>query len=104
MMKRIFVILFGVLMAMPGQGAGLRITEVNAFQRILEMYFPGDKAAQARVAATYRDNMNSEYVGPVFKAMCEAGGIADDNAKCTQFTNSPPGGSESWLVMPGELT
>ena len=100
MMKRIFVILFGVLMAMPGQGAGLRITEVNAFQRILEMYFPGDKAAQARVAATYRDNMNSEYVGPVFKAMCEAGGIADDNAKCTQFTNSVLWGATGTYYMP----
>ncbi|MBR2482968.1 MAG: hypothetical protein IKB49_03760 [Alphaproteobacteria bacterium] len=100
MMKRIFVILFGLLMVMPGQGAGLRITEVDAFQRILEMYFPGDKAAQARVAATYRDNMNSEYVGSVFKAMCEAGGIADDNAKCTQFTNSVLWGATGTYYMP----
>ena len=100
MRKRIFVILFGLLMAMPGQGAGLRITEVNAFQRILEMYFPGDKAAQARVAATYRDNMNSEYMGPVLKAMCEAGGIADDKAKCTQFTNSVLWGATGTYYMP----
>ena len=100
MMKRIFVVLFGLLMAMPGQAAGLRITEVNAFHRILEMYFPGDKAAQARVAATYRDNMNSEYAGPVLKAMCEAGGIADDKAKCTQFTNSLFWGATGLYYMP----
>jgi|GEM_PF-2606244 len=100
MMKRIFVILFGLLMAMPGQGAGLRITEVDAFQRILAMYFPGDKAAQARVAATYRDNMNSEHAGPVLKAMCEAGGIADDKAKCTQFTNSLFWGATGTYYMP----
>ena len=100
MMKRIFVILFGLLMAMPGQAAGLRITEVDAFQRILAMYFPGDKAAQARVAATYRDNMNSEHAGPVLKAMCEAGGIADDKAKCTQFTNSLFWGATGTYYMP----
>ena len=99
MMKRIFVILFGLLMAMPGQGAGLRITEVDAFHRVLEMYFPGDKAAQARVAATYRDNMNSEYIGPVLDAMCEAGGITD-GGKCTEFSNSILWGTTGVYYMP----